>query len=211
LFIVISYKHALKPESSISNSSLLFTGFEVDNRIAPGFRYFVRYIGTDEYLFDGEARRLESIGMGYGRRLTFNGDTLNFNENYFWTDSNSQGYAFSIEAVHEGDEFSIIDSNHQPVGTAVIETADFPQVELNTTVKDGKVVKDVKVRFSCFIKHNNVNTGVGSLINVNAQDFEMVEGTAQIVKERGSRKATVRCVKDVYFQSFGRCSLHNDS
>lgn len=196
---------------STSRIVCCFAGFDLDSRIAPGFRYFVRYLGTDEYLFDGEARRLESIGLGYGRRLTFTGEKLNFNENFFWTDSRPEGFAFTIEAVREGNEFAIIDSDHQQIGVAVVETAEFPQIEISTEIKGSSVVKNVKVRFSCYIKHNNLNSGAGSLININAQDFEMVEGIAQVVKERGSKEAVVRSITGVYFQSFGKCNLHCDS
>lgn len=177
----------------------------------PGFRYHVRNLGTEDYLWEKEARRLESIGLGYGRRLTFKGDTLNFNDCFFWTDSSPNGFAFTINAIKEGDEFSIIDADHQHIGTAIVQDTEFPQIEEETIVKGTAIVKTVKVRFSCFVKHNNLNLGAGSLINVNAQDFEMVEGIAELVKERGSKEAVVRCIKNVYFQSYGKCNLHSES
>ena len=78
----------------------------MDSRIVPGFRYRVRCIGDEQWLFDGEARRLDSIGLGYGRRLTFQGDRLNNNDCYFWSDSSPTGFAFSIQALKEGDVFT---------------------------------------------------------------------------------------------------------
>ena len=191
-----------------SNSELFRTGFEVDSRIAPGFRYLVRYIGQDEYLFDGRAKRLESIGLGYGRRLTFQGETLNNNENYFWSDSSPEGFAFNIEAVKEDDCFIVTDADSQVVGNAVVEKAYFPQIERDTIVEDNAVVKHVHVKFMCSIKSlSNDHT----YINLNIKDFEFVEGTAELVKEKGAKEAYVRCVHNVYFQKFGMCRLHQEA
>ena len=95
---------------------LTLSGFHVDSRIAPGFRYTVRRIGEEQHLFDGEARRLNSIGLGYGRRLTFHGDRLNFNDCYFWSDSSPTGFAFNIQALKEGDIFTLFNSESLPIG-----------------------------------------------------------------------------------------------
>lgn len=185
----------------------LFTGFEIDSRIAPGFRYTVRYIGTNEYLFGGEAKRLESIGLGYGRRMTFKGDRVNFNDCYFWSDSIPSGYAFNIEAFKEGSVFTIADTESKAIGTVYVQNVQFPQIEMDTVIEGNNVIKNVRVRFACFIKlfHHH------SLINVNTQDFEDVEGIAQLVMSRGSKEAIVTCINDVYFQSLGRCTLHSDN
>ncbi|XP_052811561.1 uncharacterized protein LOC128239116 [Mya arenaria] len=185
-------------------------GLELDRRIAPGFRYTVRYIDTSEYLFEGEARRLESIGLGYARRLTFQGDRLNFNDCFFWTDSNPNGFAFTIEAVREGDAYRVVDADGQEVGHVEVHKVDFPQIELGTKIEDNSsVVKNVRVRFACSVKHTHFSDH--SLINVNTQDFEIVEGIAELVKGRGQKEAVVRCVRDVHFKSLGRCTLHRDT
>ena len=73
-------------------------------------------MGESQYLFSGEAKSLQSIGLGYGRRLTFSGDRLNFNECFFWSDSNPSGFGFSLEAIKEGDVFTITNSQSIPVG-----------------------------------------------------------------------------------------------
>jgi len=187
----------------------LSTGFDIDSRIVPGCRYYVRYIGTNDYLFNGEARRLISIGLGYGRRMTFEGDSLNFNYNYFWSDSIPSGFAFSVEAVREGDNFVISDSNSQEIGCVEVEKVDFPQVEESTHMEGKSVVKHVNVRFACFLKMNMFNNP--RLINVNTQEVEIVNGVAELVKERGSNGTVVRCIKDVYFQSLGWCTLYRES
>lgn len=70
------------------------------------------------YLFGGKALTLQSIGRGFARRVTFEpyGSTLNENNNYFWTDSRPEGFVFEIEAVSDGDKFTIYDANHEPQG-----------------------------------------------------------------------------------------------
>lgn len=190
---------------ALRDHELLVKGFTIDERIAPGFRYRIRYINSDEYLYDGEARRLESIGLGYGRRMTFKGDSLNHNDCFFWSDSNPDGYAFCIEAVQESDVFAIVDCKGQEVGSVEIQSVDFPQVELDTFVEGKTVVKNVQARFSCAIKLHRLKN---ALVNVNTKEFEVAEGVAELVKERGSKEAYVRCIKDVFFQTLGKCTLH---
>lgn len=151
---------------------------------------------------------MESIGLGYGRRMTFKGDKLNFNDNYFWSDSIPSGFGFNIEALREGDSFTVVDADSQEIGTAEVQNVDFPQIELDTSIEGKDVVKNVKVRFSCFLKLFNLHNH--SLVNVNTQDFEVVEGIAQLVKERGSREAVVKSVRNVHFNSIGKCTLHSD-
>lgn len=201
------FSKRLKIFLSFNTLAIVFTGFDIDGRIAPGFRYHVRYLGTNRYLFEGEARCLESIGMGYGRRFTFKGERLNFNDCCFWSDSIPSGYAFSINAVREGDTYKILDADSSEIGSATIQSVDFAQTEKNTLVEGGNVVKNVAVRFSCLLK---LHTHNHSLINVNTQDYEVVEGVAQLVKEKGSKEAVVKCIKDVHFKSVGRCTLHCD-
>ncbi len=50
---------------------LALSGTYVDPRITPGFQYRVRQLGSGKYLFKGRAMTLQSIGMGYGKRITF--------------------------------------------------------------------------------------------------------------------------------------------
>ncbi|XP_045198168.2 uncharacterized protein LOC123552517 [Mercenaria mercenaria] len=202
------HEEHLPEQLELRDHELSVKGFEIDSRIVPGFRYTVRYIGTKEYLFDGEARRLETIGLGYGRRMTFQGDSLNFNDCFFWSDSIPEGFAFNIDALREGDAFTIADAESQLIGTVEVQKVEFPQIEKDTFIEGNAVVKNVKVRFACFVKlfnHHNQN-----LVNVNTQDFEVVEGIAQTVKERGSKEAVVKRISDVHFNSLGKCTLHYD-
>lgn len=100
-------------------------GVYVDQRIVPGFKYRVRplpVIGQkstiNKCLFNNEALTLKSIGRGYARRFTFEApvNQLNNNNNYFWSDNRSEGYAFELELISEGDKFTIFDSNKEAQG-----------------------------------------------------------------------------------------------
>lgn len=101
-------------------------GVYVDKRVIPGFKYRVRPLPpvgktstTNPCLFGGRALTLQSIGRGYARRFTFEADknSLNDNENYFWSDNRPEGFAFELEVISDGDKFTIMDANHEPQGT----------------------------------------------------------------------------------------------
>lgn len=101
----------------------------------PGFRYRVRRLRSDKYLFDGQALVLQSIGLGFAKRITFEGNSYNFNDNYFWSDSDPNGFAFALEAVRPGDQLSIIDGNGSLVGEVKVEAVPFLQEELSSKVR----------------------------------------------------------------------------
>lgn len=103
-------------------------GVYVDKRILPGFKYRVRPL-SDPYdvsnkkllqpLFNGKALTLKAIGRGYARRLTF--ETVNDKSiEHFWSDNRPEGYAFEIEAVTEGDKFTVYEVDNEPQGTAEV-------------------------------------------------------------------------------------------
>lgn len=107
----------------------------MDPRILPGFRYRVRHVGTERYLFNGRALTLQSIGLGYGKRLTFTGDSLNFNDNYFWSDSDPRGFAFSLDAVQPADRLTIYGNNGVGViGEVKVERVPGVQEEISSEV-----------------------------------------------------------------------------
>jgi len=58
--------------------------------------------------------------MGYGRRITFESEQRNANDNYFWSDNYPLGYAFSIHVVDAGLKFTIYDANRLALGTCEI-------------------------------------------------------------------------------------------
>lgn len=72
--------------------ALTLVGTYVDEKIIPHFYYRVRKIGSGKFLFDGGARRLISIGRGYGKRITFqseNGEEAS--DMYFYSDTEPRG------------------------------------------------------------------------------------------------------------------------
>ncbi|KAF4519372.1 hypothetical protein B566_EDAN008680 [Ephemera danica] len=73
-------------------------GTYVDPRIATGFHYRVRRLGSSSgrWLFNGRALKLLSIGAGYAKRITFQPDKLNEPQNFFWSDS-AHGDGFACE------------------------------------------------------------------------------------------------------------------
>uniref|UniRef100_A0A1B6CT64 Uncharacterized protein n=1 Tax=Clastoptera arizonana TaxID=38151 RepID=A0A1B6CT64_9HEMI len=125
-------------------------GVYVDPRVVPGFKYKVRPLDTvrGKYLFKGDALELQSIGRGYSRRITFQPapNTLNNNDNYFWSDSRPGGYVFELEVLSVNDKFTVYDANHVPVGIVEIISTQTPQEEVGQTVlKDGTIEKTVRV------------------------------------------------------------------
>lgn len=90
----------------------------------------MRPAGSKKHLFRGRSLRLQNIGMGYGKRLTFAADPLCLNEsnNYFWSDSHPDGLGFEPRAVHAGMRFSIM-AGGQCLGEASVFRADAAQLE----------------------------------------------------------------------------------
>lgn len=104
-------------------------GVYVDKRVIPGFKYRVRplpSVGKSPTslpcLFQGRALTLQGIGRGYARRFTFEADknSLNNNENYFWSDNRPEGFAFELEVISDGDKFTIFDANKEAQGTVEV-------------------------------------------------------------------------------------------
>lgn len=164
-------------------------GTYVDPRILTGFKYRVRPVDSKKHLFGGNALTLQSIGRGYGKRLTFESASLNQNENYFWSDTNPEGYGFTIQAVSPGETFTI-HNNVEEIGRAQVFRADLPQVEENTTTLDGAVVKRVRVILTCDVSfhgqqdHTLVCTGTAILVRkgriARVQEIEEVAVSSQM-------------------------------
>ncbi|KAK7486611.1 hypothetical protein BaRGS_00022136 [Batillaria attramentaria] len=190
-------------------------GVYVDPRILPGFRYKVRHAGpgAQRYLFEGRAMTLQSIGLGYGKRLTFTGESLNFNDNYFWSDSDPNGFAFSLEAVREGDRLSIYGNNGSGVlersrsrGRLVRRKKFLASNSKNTgiyifvvhfflQVVNGDVIKRVRVTMRCNVIYHHHSHG---RVDYKLHDMETLTGEAVLVKKRGSRVAALDSVHNVY-------------
>ncbi|XP_063536452.1 uncharacterized protein LOC134746117 isoform X2 [Cydia strobilella] len=177
-------------------------GTYVDPRIVPGFHYRVRPAGCRRHLFEGRSLLLQSVGMGYGKRITFKPDTLNAPENYFWSDSHPEGIGMEPRAIQPGMKFTIT-GNGGLLGEASVFRADLPQVEEKTEYVDvpgkrGKAVeKYIHVDVTCHVKL--ATTGGGS---VDSEVHLMkVSGVALVRKEPGQAIANLVKVYNVGLDS----------
>ncbi|CAG9561866.1 unnamed protein product [Danaus chrysippus] len=168
-------------------------GVYIDPRVRTGFRYKIRPMQAldapplsvkPRYLFGEKALTLQSIGRGFARRLTFEpvDSTLNENNNYFWTDSNPDGFVFEIEAVSVGEKFTIYDANHEPQGILEIVQQQKNQIELEQKIsEDGTIEKKVKINTLCKVEWYE-NDGITKLVPVT--------GVAILVKGKGNAVVT---------------------
>lgn len=170
----------------------------------PGFNYRVRVLGTEKYLFDGKALLLERIGIGYGKRLTFQGETLNRNSNYFWSDSQPEGYGFAIELLKEGTSFDICDEENRFIGTAKVESVDPHQQEVSCQVHDGAIEKHVSLTFTCTVHYSAEPHG---LMSLRSQELIQVSGVAVAIKSKKQKTAVIKCVNDISLPYRGSCTF----
>ncbi|XP_076064177.1 uncharacterized protein LOC143038612 [Oratosquilla oratoria] len=174
-------------------------GTYVDPRIVPGFQYRVRPVDSNKPMFGGSALLLQSVGRGYGKRLTFASSSHNHNDNYFWSDTHPEGYGFSIEVLAAGDSFRIEDKCGNDLGRAVVFRADAPQLEEDMEVtNNGHVIKRVRVTFTCDVNFNGEDSTVA------------VTGTAVATRRSRGGQASVTHIEDVAVSSqinilFRRC------
>lgn len=163
-------------------------GTYVDKRVVPGFRYVVRVNRTTRFLFGGRPLRLDSVGRGYGKRITFEAPPggLNENDNFFYSDTIAQGYGFAPVAVQVGDRFRVEDSQGDVCGDLLLDELINEQTELSGGVtEDGAIVKEIAVdfyaRFLC--------------VNNKLLDRQLVwnrvrlSAVASLVKPRGAAEA----------------------
>lgn len=189
-------------KTKLMDLCLVLSGTYVDKRIMKGWQYKVRALGNCQKLFGGHALTLQSIGMGYGKRITFESAKLNVNMNYFWSDSQPEGYAFSLEVLHNDTTFHIHDDDDRQIGTAYVEAVDVAQTELSTNVnKKGCVTKKVAVTFCCLLQYGADPHGVLSLYS--KQQLHLT-GIAISEKSKHARKASLKMV-NVSLPTFGPC------
>ncbi|CAL1531423.1 unnamed protein product [Lymnaea stagnalis] len=193
----------------IKRHELPVIGVFVHKKICPGFRYKVRRANSKDFFWQGKARTLESIGTGYGCRLTFTGDKLNYNENYFWSDSDPNGFAFSIQAVDVGQKFLIQDTYDKVIGEGVIERIHGAQ-EVKSVSADRKgVTQHVNVSITCCITYyKRHHHGLKELMVHENQ--ETVSGEAVLFKARSSRQGALLAIEDVYLPRIGQCTFVPD-
>lgn len=136
-------------------------GVYVDPRITPGFSYRVRPVHDTKMLSKGQALPLLSIGMGYGKRMTFASESHISNDNFFWSDSNPEGYGFALQLVKVNDKFTVKDANNESVGIATVQKLMGPQVEVGHRLTEGShIEKRARVSLYCNIEffHDDNNS-----------------------------------------------------
>jgi len=161
-------------------------GTYVDPRITSGFHYRVRPVHTTKCLFEGKALLLEAIGRGYGKRLSFQGDTAMENDNYFWSDSQPDGFAFCIQSIFPEMYFRIENDEDKVVGNATVFRTDIPEVEESSTVlPDGSIQKIIIVDFTT---HMN-------LVNCTDEKMVRVSGKSTVLKPKRTPKSKIVSVE----------------
>lgn len=182
---------------------LTLSGTYVDRSVVPGFRFQVRKLGTERYLFKGKAMTVVNIGMGYGKRITFEGETLNHNSNYFYSDTHPEGYGFSLVAAEPEDLFVVHDDT-RPVAEARLEMV-LNEKELSSEVEeDGSFVKKVAITFTCSIEYSGNKHG---LMPLYTSERLQLDGMAIITRNRRARKAYTKFIKNVDLQHHGNCTF----
>ena len=145
----------------LKSYELPVVGTYVHSHILPSIKYRVRLGGTNEYLFDGKALKLESIGQGYGKRITFESDNILENNNFFWSDSHEAGFAFSPEILSGDEEFQVMDSlSGTRVGTFTVKSVKQEQQITDVTLTKADLVcihADVTVRGELRLMSQNDN------------------------------------------------------
>jgi len=173
-------------------------GTYVDPRIIPGFHYKVRPNDRKQHLFNGRALKLQSIGAGYAKRLTFEPDSLVNPDNYLWSDNHPDGLGLEPSAVRVGMKFSVI-SNGQKLGEAEVFRADMPQKEENmtkvSTEKGFAIEKCIHIDVICYVKMFSISEG--------REDEQLIRvyGLATVRKEPRSLESKVICVENIGMDS----------
>ncbi|ELT96169.1 hypothetical protein CAPTEDRAFT_177942 [Capitella teleta] len=180
-------------------------GTYVDKRVVPGFKYAVRKLGTESYLFKKQTLALQRVGIGYGKRITFESQLKNSNDNYFYSDTFPAGYGFSVVAIADGDAFTVVDDDDDaPVGEGVITQVGL-QKEISSHVEeDGSVVKRVAVQFCCDVKYGSNKHGLLPLFH---EYTLLLNGVAVMVKRKAGRLAETESIEQLELPLLGSCRL----
>jgi len=192
---------ALKPHE------IPVVGTYVDKKIVPGFAYRVRRNGTSEYLFDGVALVLKSIGRGYGKRLTFHNEDIE-NDNFFWSDSNPEnGFAFSIQVVFEGDKFNVVDRQGRVVGETLLTAVGSEQEIEGVSLRSQKISVVASVEVECTLRFSSLDHVPenlrGQTVDVAASGLALASKT-----EKCWKVETVE-IRNVHILDLGECSFQS--
>lgn len=183
-------------------------GTYVDPYIIPGFSYRVRCCGGNQknYLFDGKALRLDRLGAGYGKRLTFEDRDILDCDNFFWSDSNPEGgFAFSVNVLNEGQRLKVFDSLNQEVGKVIVLEVNSRSQVLSSRIDESGANLEVRVSFRCnivFLASDNVpesHRGKNSELSVT--------GVAKMIKVPQTKSAVMAEIGEVTILGVGTCVL----
>jgi hypothetical protein len=171
-----------------------------------GFRYKIRQLGTKNYFFNGNALCLLTIGCGYGKRITFEGCTRNYNPNFFWSDSIPEGFGFSIQAVAKNDKFGALTDEGRPAAEITVQDV-LNQIEISQEINNGAIFKTIKVTLICDIVHM---TDPHGMMPLRSNSFDtVIEARAILEKPKGAREATLKEVMASDVPFIGSCILHH--
>jgi len=173
-------------------SVLALTGTYVDAQIVPGFYYRVRRVGgdNDDYLFNGEPRQLMSVGMGYGKRVTFKGDNaLDNSDFYFYSDTEQEGFAF-IPAVPENKtKFCMIDGNGRLIADVKVTDISRHQIHINSDTLNDAITSRLSIDFTCDI---DFHAGSGGYFPLHSSITDCaLHGIAVMCRSGSARNAAV--------------------
>ena len=90
-----------------------------------------------------------------------------------------------------------------------IETVSHPQIEKETVIENDNIVKKVFVRFTNSIRYFNHHCNLLNILN--SPEFNVVEGIAELVKQKSKQEAFVRCIKNVNLQRNGLCTFQAET
>lgn len=162
-------------------------------------------LGTKKYIFNGRALTLQGVGMGYGKRITMEGDSLNNNNNYFYSDTHPQGYGFELVGITPGEKFSVFDSEERPVAKATIESViSVNEIDTIAVKETGEVQKQVRVLFGCSIVYGSDPHGLMPLCSNNSVQMS---GLMCISKEKRGKVASLSAFRDIELKHYGICSF----
>ncbi len=137
------------------------------------------------------------------------GEKLNSNLNYFYSDTQPTGYGFTLVPVQTGDRFDVCDEDNCTVGVAKVMSVDFLQAEKSDrmTPRGGVAEKHVGVSLTCDIGYQDGSHG---LLNLQSQTLQVC-GIATVLRRSRAVLATTAMIKDVLLPGVGLCRLYPPS
>ncbi|OQR69302.1 hypothetical protein BIW11_01874 [Tropilaelaps mercedesae] len=182
-------------DGRLDGHELAVIGTHVDRRVIPGFMYRVRVTGSPDYLFDGQAMLLESVGRGYGKRITFESESYNEPRNYFYSDTAPEGYAFAPIAIRVGDQLDILPISgaahgEKSCGRLQVINLTRPQHEIAMWLGDDSrtLWKSFEVHFTA-----KVLSATDLLLSCRVRSWTSIDcvGVCHVVRKRSSKRAEI--------------------